>query len=99
MWEIVGLCGFPLTKQCERIDVKPMLPREDGDDESGFVDGFGWRSVVMGYGCGFVVGIGIGYMIIRSGRPKWLFEFFFGVGYNRSKTKRRNRAKATTRRR
>ncbi|XP_047944205.1 receptor-like protein 9DC3 [Salvia hispanica] len=87
-----GLCGFPLTKQCERIDAKPILPHEDdGDDndESGFIDGFGWRRVVTGYGCGFLVGIGIGYIIIRSGRPKWLVEFFFGVGYNSNKKKRR----------
>ncbi|XP_042012449.1 receptor-like protein 9DC3 [Salvia splendens] len=96
----VGLCGFPLTKKCEGSDGKPVFPQDEEDgDEYGFIDGFGWRSVVMGYGCGFVVGIGLGYMIIRSGRPNWLVEFFFGVGYNNSKTKRRNRAKATTRRR
>ncbi|XP_047949135.1 receptor-like protein Cf-9 homolog [Salvia hispanica] len=65
-----GLCGDPLTKKCERIDGKPMIPQEDDDDVSGFIDGFGWRSVVMGYGCGFVVGMGIGYIIIRSGRPR-----------------------------
>ncbi|XP_042013298.1 receptor-like protein Cf-9 homolog [Salvia splendens] len=93
-----GLCGVPLAKQCEPTDRKPVFPPEDDDDESGFIDGFGWRSVVMGYGCGFAVGIGIGYMIIRSGRPRWLVEFFFGVGYNNSKVKRRNRAKATRRR-
>ncbi|XP_047944359.1 receptor-like protein 9DC3 [Salvia hispanica] len=93
----LGLCGVPLAKQCEKTDGKPMFPPEEDDEESGFIDGFGWQSVVMGYGCGFVVGIG--YMVIRSGRPRWLVEFFFGVGYNNSKMKKRNRAKATTRRR
>ncbi|XP_047952631.1 receptor-like protein 9DC3 [Salvia hispanica] len=97
----VGLCGFPLTQNCGRGDKKQLFPQEEGDDDDAyvFVNGFGWQSVVTGYGCGFVVGIGIGYMVIRSGRPRWLLEFFFGVGYNNSKMKRRNRAKATTRRR
>ena len=95
----MGLCGVPLTKQCERTNGKPIFPPPGDDDEYEFIDGFGWRSVVIGCGCGFVVGIGIGYIIIRSGRPRWLVEFFFGVGYNNSKMKRRNRAKATPRRR
>ncbi|XP_047954625.1 receptor-like protein Cf-9 homolog [Salvia hispanica] len=75
----LGLCGVPLTKQCETTDGKPMFPQEDEDKESGFIDGFGWQSVVMGYGCGCIVGIGIGYMFVRSGRPRWLVDFFFGM--------------------
>ncbi|XP_047944213.1 receptor-like protein Cf-9 homolog [Salvia hispanica] len=47
-----GLCGVLLTKQCETTDGKLTFPTED-DDESGFIDGFGWRCVVMGYGSGF----------------------------------------------
>ncbi|XP_047944506.1 receptor-like protein Cf-9 homolog [Salvia hispanica] len=94
----LGLCGVPLAKQCETTDGKSVFPpQEDDDDESGFIDGFGWRCVMLGYGCGFVVGIGVGYMIIR--RPRWLVDFFFGAGYSNSKMKRRNRAKATIRRR
>ena len=46
-----------------------------------------------------VVGIGFGYMIIRSGRPTWLLEFFFGVGYKYKTKKTRNKASpAPTRR-
>ncbi|XP_047953319.1 putative receptor like protein 25 [Salvia hispanica] len=82
-----GLCGAPLTIKCNN-GTWLQAEEEDGDDEYEFIDGFGWRCVVMGYGSGFVVGIGIGYMIIRSGRPKWLVEFFFGAGY-RYKTKKR----------
>ncbi|XP_047944132.1 receptor-like protein 9DC3 [Salvia hispanica] len=93
-----GLCGFPLTKICEESDGKPdEEEEEEDDDEYGFVDGFGWRSVVIGYGCGFVVGIGSGYMIIRSGRPRWLVEFFFGVGYKYKTKKKRNKAAPTQR--
>ncbi|XP_057796896.1 receptor-like protein 9DC3 [Salvia miltiorrhiza] len=101
----MGLCGFPLTRKCNDENRHRMQPEEedDEDDEYGFIDGFGWRSVVMGYGSGFIVGIGIGCWIIRFGRPRWLVEFFFGVGYtynkkNKKKKKTRKRATPTHRR-
>ncbi|XP_057784998.1 receptor-like protein 19 [Salvia miltiorrhiza] len=92
------LCGVPLTRKCNEENGQRMRPEEeDGDDEYGFIDGFGWRSVVMGYGCGIIVGIGIGCWIIRFGRPRWLVEFFFGVGYtyNKNKNKKKTRKRAT----
>ncbi|XP_057785013.1 receptor-like protein 9DC3 [Salvia miltiorrhiza] len=90
------LCGFPLTRKCNEENGQQMQPEED--DEYGFIDGFGWRSVVMGYGCGIIVGIGIGCCIIRFGRPRWLGEFFFGVGYTykkKKKKKKKTRKRAT----
>ena len=90
-----GLCGAPLTVKCDNGTT--LQPEEEGDDEYEFIDGFCWRSIVMGYGSGFVVGIGIGYMIIRSGRPRWLVEFFFGVGYKCKTKKRCNRPTSTFR--
>ncbi|XP_047953398.1 receptor-like protein 9DC3 [Salvia hispanica] len=91
----LGLCGLPLIRKCKEDDGKSIQPAEEVDDENEFIDGFGWRCVVMGYGSGFIVGIGIGYMIIRSGRPRWLVEFFFGVGYKYKTKKKRNRAAPT----
>ncbi|XP_047965168.1 receptor-like protein 9DC3 [Salvia hispanica] len=93
----LGLCGLPLTRKCKEDDGKSIQLAKEEDDENGFIDGFGWRYVVMGYGSGFVVGIGIGYMIIRSGRPRWLVEFIFGVGYQYKPKKRSNRAAPTRR--
>ncbi|XP_047960130.1 receptor-like protein 9DC3 [Salvia hispanica] len=49
-----GLCGFPLTKKCKQ---DPLDPQER--EGSNFVDGFSWRPVVLGYGCGFVIGVSI----------------------------------------
>ena len=95
--ENLGLCGLPLTRKCKEDDGKSIQLAKEEDDENGFIDGFGWRYVVMGYGSGFVVGIGIGYMIIRSGRPRWLVEFIFGVGYQYKPKKRSNRAAPTRR--
>ncbi|XP_057797885.1 receptor-like protein 9DC3 [Salvia miltiorrhiza] len=93
------LCGVPLTRKCNEENEQRKQPEEEEeDDDYGFIDGFGWRSVVMGYGSGFIVGIGIGYIIIRKARPRWLVEFFFGVGYNKKKKKRRNTSTPTQRR-
>ncbi|XP_057785006.1 receptor-like protein 19 [Salvia miltiorrhiza] len=91
------LCGFPLTRKCNEENGQRMQPEEqdDEDDDYGFIDGFGWRSVVMGYGSGIIVGIGIGCWIIRFGRPRWLVEFFFGVGYTYKKKKKKTRKRAT----
>ncbi|XP_057796940.1 receptor like protein 27-like [Salvia miltiorrhiza] len=98
------LCGFPLTRKCNEENGQRMQPEEeDEEEEYGFIDGFGWKSVVMGYGSGIIVGIGIGCWIIRFGRPRWLVEFFFGVGYTymknkKKKKKTRKRATPTQRR-
>ncbi|XP_057785008.1 receptor-like protein 19 [Salvia miltiorrhiza] len=94
------LCGVPLTRKCNEENGQRKQPEEEEeDDEYGFIDGFGWRSVVMGYGSGMIVGIGIGCWIIRFGRPRWLVEFFFGVGFKKNKKKKtRKRATPTQRR-
>ncbi|XP_071738504.1 receptor-like protein 32 [Rutidosis leptorrhynchoides] len=58
------LCGSPLPNKCSEQSDEPEL-----DDE---VDnGFTWRVVMMGYGCGTFVGLLMGYLILSSGRPKW----------------------------
>ncbi|KAL8051597.1 hypothetical protein ABFX02_06G158300 [Erythranthe guttata] len=74
-----GLCGSPLTKMCGQNEVRPLLPILPQGDDSGFFDGFGMQSVVLGYGCGFVFGTTIGYFIFRYGRPKWFVGLFFNV--------------------
>lgn len=70
------LCGFPLTKKCE-IVTSP-LPQQN-DEDTDFIDGFTWKAVVSGYGCGFVIGVIVGGFIIHYRRPKWFLKPFFGV--------------------
>ncbi|XP_024965122.1 receptor-like protein Cf-9 homolog [Cynara cardunculus var. scolymus] len=60
-----GLCGFPLPKQCEHLSA-PQL-EIDEDEDSGFT----WKVVMLGYGCGTLLGLGMGYMMLSTGRPKW----------------------------
>jgi len=53
--------------------VPPLLPSNfnEGDDSTLFEDGFGWKAVAMGYGCGFVFGVTMGYIVFRTRRPAW----------------------------
>ncbi|XP_024964725.1 receptor-like protein Cf-9 homolog [Cynara cardunculus var. scolymus] len=59
-----GLCGFPLPK-CEHRSARQL--EVDGEEESGFT----WKVVMLGYGCGTLLGFGMGYMMLSTGRPKW----------------------------
>ncbi|XVF77262.1 hypothetical protein PTKIN_Ptkin14bG0029200 [Pterospermum kingtungense] len=64
-----GLCGFPVSKGCSNNEPPPSnLLEEDG---SGSNISFGWRVVFMGYGCGVVFGLAMGYVVFRTSKPKW----------------------------
>ncbi|KAI7737355.1 hypothetical protein M8C21_028818, partial [Ambrosia artemisiifolia] len=61
------LCGLPLPKKCGEHLQKPQLEGDgDGEEENGFT----WKVVVMGYGCGALLGIVWGYLMLTTGRPK-----------------------------
>ncbi|KAJ6896554.1 receptor-like protein 9DC3 isoform X2 [Populus alba x Populus x berolinensis] len=68
-----GLCGFQISKECNSGETQQPPPSnsEEGDDSSLFGDGFGWKAVVMGYGCGFVLGATVGYIMFRTRKPAW----------------------------
>ncbi|XVF78271.1 hypothetical protein PTKIN_Ptkin14bG0118200 [Pterospermum kingtungense] len=62
----LGLCGFPLTKQCGN---KPPAPKFK--EYEGFGIAFIWKLAMMGYGCGLVLGLSTGYIVFTTGRPWW----------------------------
>ncbi|KAJ0705284.1 putative leucine-rich repeat domain superfamily [Helianthus annuus] len=61
------LCGLPLTKKCGEHPHEPQLEGDGDEEESGFT----WKVVVMGYGCGTLLGMVLGYIMLTTGRPKW----------------------------
>lgn len=69
----LGLCGFPMPTECNNGVVPPLPPSNfnEEDDSTLFEDGFGWKGVAMGYGCGFVFGVTMGYIVFRTRRPAW----------------------------
>ncbi|KAM6578674.1 hypothetical protein CsatB_030511 [Cannabis sativa] len=69
----VGLCGFPLSMKCEQSnDEKPSSSDQEHESSE---NGFTWRSVMVGYGSGFVVGAIGGYFII-SKKPNWVTRIY-----------------------
>ncbi|KAJ6881360.1 LOW QUALITY PROTEIN: receptor-like protein 43, partial [Populus alba x Populus x berolinensis] len=69
----LGLCGPPMPTECNNGVVPPLPPPNfnEGDDSTLLEDGFGWKGVAMGYGCGFVFGVTMGYIVFRTRRPAW----------------------------
>uniref|UniRef100_A0A6N2LEH8 Uncharacterized protein n=1 Tax=Salix viminalis TaxID=40686 RepID=A0A6N2LEH8_SALVM len=100
----LGLCGFQISKECNSGETRPPPPpsdSEEGDDSSPFGDGFGWKSAGMGYGCGFVFGVTVVYIVFRTRKPAW-FVRMVEVDWNlkakgRKKNARRNGARKPNR--
>ncbi|EOY13305.1 Receptor like protein 33 [Theobroma cacao] len=67
------LCGLPLSKQCVNgEEPKPVVPMPKEDE--GFEIAFIWKVVMMGYGCGVVLGLSMGYIVFTTGRPWWFIR-------------------------
>ncbi|EOY13311.1 Receptor like protein 33 [Theobroma cacao] len=82
----LGLCGLPLSKQCSNPEPKPPVPmvKEDEGSEIAFI----WKVVMMGYGCGVVLGLSTGYIggfRTESNAPClsniWLLLYIFSSFY------------------
>ncbi|GKV44965.1 hypothetical protein SLEP1_g52100 [Rubroshorea leprosula] len=67
------LCGIPLSKSCDGIGTPPSSFQEKDE-----LWRFGWRVVVLGYGCGVVFGLLMGYLVFRTRKPKWFVSLFDG---------------------
>ncbi|KAK9222693.1 hypothetical protein WN944_011129 [Citrus x changshan-huyou] len=66
-----GLCGRPLSKKCDNSATSP--PEEDPRSESLFA--FGWKTVLIGYASGTVIGVVLGH-IFSTRKYEWLAKTF-----------------------
>ncbi|KAF5459469.1 hypothetical protein F2P56_023410 [Juglans regia] len=85
-----GLCGKPLSKICGDSDISTPPPSAFGENQGPklFFE-FGWKVVVMGYGCGFVFGVVIGH-IVTTRTQDWLIKTF-GKKQHQTRISRVNR--------
>ncbi|KAM4108331.1 hypothetical protein ACB094_03G037000 [Castanea mollissima] len=67
----LGLWGPPLSKKCGHSEIPTFEPSK----ESSFGEWFDWKVVVIGYACGFLIGLVTGHVII-SKRPNWFVRTF-----------------------
>ena len=71
--ENLGLCGFPLSRKCNSHAAKkpPPLTLQQKDNIEP-QNGFSWQAISMGYGCGVIFGMLMGYLMFKIGKPKWI---------------------------
>ncbi|KAG4203804.1 hypothetical protein ERO13_A04G006900v2 [Gossypium hirsutum] len=82
-----GLCGFPVSKGCNIIEPPPPnVLKKDGSKSN---IAFGWKVVLVGYGCGVVFGMLVGYVVFQTGKPKWLVNLV----ENQHEKRRRRKSK------
>ncbi|XP_028084151.1 receptor-like protein 43 [Camellia sinensis] len=69
--------GFPLSKNCGSVQIveSPTLPSSFSHNFKFKFDGFGWEAVLMGFGCGGLLGLLIGSCIIQR-KEEWLVRIF-----------------------
>ncbi|KAJ7960888.1 Receptor-like protein [Quillaja saponaria] len=67
-------CNLDHEKRLPPPSTVVLQHEEDNDDESGF----GWKAVAIGYGCGALFGVGMGYFVFSTGKPQWLVRMIEG---------------------
>ncbi|KAB2059722.1 hypothetical protein ES319_A11G326400v1, partial [Gossypium barbadense] len=66
----LDLCGLPLSKSCDTNEETPA--KFDRDDD--YSDELNWKfSMLMGYGCGLVLRMSMGYIVFTTRKP-WLIK-------------------------
>ncbi|KAH0728894.1 hypothetical protein KY290_004426 [Solanum tuberosum] len=68
-----GLRGLPLSKHCGGDDRVPQetIPVELDQDEEEDSPMISWQSVLMGYGCGIVIGLSVINIMLSTQYPTW----------------------------
>ncbi|KAF9672592.1 hypothetical protein SADUNF_Sadunf11G0058200 [Salix dunnii] len=86
------LCGLPLKVKCNNGDGQQRPPSNFEKEDSMFEEGFGWKAVAMGYGCGLVFGVSMGYVVFRTRKPAWFVKMVEHGGHQNTKRLRRKNA-------
>ncbi|XP_006367796.1 receptor-like protein 12 isoform X1 [Solanum tuberosum] len=68
-----GLRGLPLSKDCGGDEgvAQTTNPVELDKEEGGDSSMISWQAVLMGYGCGLVIGLSIIYIMLSTQYPTW----------------------------
>ncbi|KAH0728962.1 hypothetical protein KY289_000150 [Solanum tuberosum] len=66
-----GLRGLPLSKHCggdDQVTTPAELDEEEEEEDSPMIS---WQAVLMGYGCGLVIGLSVIYIMWSTQYPAW----------------------------
>jgi len=89
------LCGFPLSKSCKNDEGQP--PHSVSEDEDEDESGFSWKAVAIGYACGTIFGLLLGYIVLFTRKPQ-RFARLVELIFNTRLKRKNNRASANCRR-
>ncbi|KAL7193365.1 hypothetical protein ACSBR2_025054 [Camellia fascicularis] len=64
----LALCGHPLLNTCSNQQ----------EDDTHFLSRSNWDFISLGYGCGLVLGLVMGYLTFSIGKPQWLVRIIEG---------------------
>ncbi|PHT42143.1 hypothetical protein CQW23_16168 [Capsicum baccatum] len=64
-----------------------FVPDEESD--STFLSELSWEVVLIGYGCGFIIGFSIAYVMLSSRKPNWLSRIAEDLEYRISMRSRK----------
>ncbi|GLT37261.1 hypothetical protein SLA2020_115910 [Shorea laevis] len=71
-----GLCGLPLSRKCDDSEASPSpSSTSKGNEDSELLAKFGWKTMALGYGCGFLVGVVIGNIVFAR-ISEWLMRTY-----------------------
>ncbi|OMO82426.1 hypothetical protein COLO4_23002 [Corchorus olitorius] len=80
----VGNNKIKVSKGCSNNEPPPSN-LSGGNDGSNSNITFGWKVVVIGYGCGLVFGLIAGYVVFQTGKPKWFVTLVEDQQHGRQK--------------
>ncbi|KAK4736405.1 hypothetical protein R3W88_000102 [Solanum pinnatisectum] len=80
-----GLRGLPLSKHCGGDG---RVPQEEEEEDSPIIS---WQAVLMGYGCGLVIGVSIIYIMLSTQYPTWFSRFVVQLEHKITTRMKRNK--------
>ncbi|XVF31901.1 hypothetical protein REPUB_Repub17cG0034500 [Reevesia pubescens] len=85
-----GLCGKPLSKTCNSFQVSPPPFSSEEDQGRESLLEFDWKTILMGYGSGLVIGLAIGHIYIPN-KNEWFMKYLVRIQQKRRETLRGSR--------
>uniref|UniRef100_A0A0A0K946 Uncharacterized protein n=2 Tax=Cucumis sativus TaxID=3659 RepID=A0A0A0K946_CUCSA len=86
----LGLCGNPLPKCEHPNDHKSQVLHEEEEGES-CGKGTWVKAVFIGYGCGIIFGVFVGYVVFECGKPVWIVAIVEGKRSQKIQTSKSSR--------
>ncbi|GLT27012.1 hypothetical protein SLA2020_020420 [Shorea laevis] len=74
----LGLCGMLISRKCDYYNPEVLPPpplTSKGNEDLGLLAEFNWKLVLLGYGCGFLIGVVIGNIVFTR-NCEWFMKTF-----------------------